>query len=376
MTSPDRTDELIRAMLALRAGGQPPADLVGRTLLALAAAPRREGAHHRAVAPRTGQRRRPWLAAGLVVAIAALVVAVLAAGPLLGAPAGDDDPGMAAGVTEAPSTTPVASVGAASPGASEATPPSTGESPEPTLAVGSLAMVTMDGNRLRVRTEPSTADDRTRLSPLLPSGTRMLIVGGPVSADGMEWYEIQTDSELIDLFGWVSTGHDGEVWLAPRRPRCPEDVDAATVATLTRIDFLACYGHTQVEVKARPADFWERRVESGDCGWVRHTGTCDVNTRWLLFPSTSVTLVTDKGNEHRVDLAMPPELAAKLQEVPRQATLLLTISMDAPEAASCEVRDAVTGSELIPAHRAMTACRLQFVVQQIAWRDAAGSGSG
>ena len=192
----------------------------------------------------------------------------------------------------------------------------------------------------------------------------------------MEWYEIQTDSELIDLFGWVSTGQDGEVWLAPRRPRCPEDVDAATVATLTRIDFLACYGHTQVEVKARPADFWERRVESGDCGWVRRTGTCDVDTRWLLFPSTSVTLVTDKGNEHRVDLAMPPELAAKLQEVPRQATLLLTISMDAPEAASCEVHDAVTGSELIPAHRAMTACRLQFVVQQIAWRDAAGSGSG
>ena len=75
MTSPDRTDELIRAMLALRAGGQPPADLVGRTLLALAAAPRREGADHRAVAPRAGQRRRPWLAAGLVVAILALVVA-------------------------------------------------------------------------------------------------------------------------------------------------------------------------------------------------------------------------------------------------------------------------------------------------------------
>ena len=86
--------------------------------------------------------------------------------------------------------------------------------------------------------------------------------------------------------------------------------------------------------------------------------------------------MTDRGNEHRVDLAMPPELAARLQDVPRQATLLLTISMDAPEAATCEVHDPVTGSELIPAHRAVTACRLQFVVQQIAWRDSDGAGTG
>ena len=170
---------------------------------------------------------------------------------------------MAAGVTAAPSTMPVASVAAASPEASAATPPSTGESPEPALAVGSLAAVTIEGDDLRVRSLPSTAGVSKKFKPTLPAGTRTLVVGGPVSADGMEWYEIQTDSELIDLFGWVSTGQDGEVWLAPRRPRCPEDVDASAIATLTRIDFLACYGSTQVEVKARPADLWERRVEIG-----------------------------------------------------------------------------------------------------------------
>ena len=43
MTSPDRTDELILEMLGRRAGGEPPADLAGRTLLALAAAPSRRG---------------------------------------------------------------------------------------------------------------------------------------------------------------------------------------------------------------------------------------------------------------------------------------------------------------------------------------------
>ena len=193
------------------------------------------------------------------------------------------------------------------------------------------------------------------------------------SRTACDWYEVQTDGELIDLFGWVSTGQDGEIWLAPKRPRCPEDADASAVATLNRIDFLACYGDVQVQVRARAADFWDTRLETADCGWIRRDGTCDVDTRWLLLPSTSVTLVTDKGNEHRIDLAMPPELATRLQEVPREATLLLTISMDAPEAASCGVHDPITGADLIPAHRAVTACRLQFVIQKIAWRDGAGS---
>ncbi len=375
MTSPDRTDELIREMLAHRAKGDAPADLLGRTLLALATTPHPKGGNHRSVAPRVGQRRRLLLAVTLLAAIPALVVALLAAGPLLGEPGGDD-PGTAAGGASAPSTTPAAPVAATTPEATAATPPSTGESPDPALAVGSLAVVTLEGNRLRVRTEPSTADDRTRLEPLLPAGTRMLIVGGPVVANGMDWYEVQTDGELIDLFGWVSTGQDGEIWLAPKRPRCPEDTDASTVATLNRIDFLACYGSTEVQVTARAADFWDTRLETSDCSWVRRTGSCDVDARWLLFPSASVTLVTDKGNEHRIDLAMPPDLASRLQDVPQQATLLLTISMDAPEAASCAVHDPVDGDELIPDHRAVTACRLQFVVQKIAWRDANGAGTG
>jgi hypothetical protein len=237
-------------------------------------------------------------------------------------------------------------------------------------------MVTIDGDNLRVRTAPTTAAISTMLKPLLPAGTRMLIVDGPVVADGYDWYEVQTDGELIDLFGWVSSGKDGERWLVPRGPRCPEVADAAAVATLNRIDFLACYGDTPVQVKARAADFWDTRLDTSDCGWVRRTGTCDVDARWLLFPSASVTLVTDKGNEHQIDLAMPPDLASRLQDVPRQATLLLTISMEAPEAASCAVRDPITGSDLIPAHRAVTACRLQFVVQQIAWRDADRAGTG
>jgi hypothetical protein len=379
MTSPDRTDELILEMLGRRAGGDPPADLAGRTLLALATVPRPRGTSRLPATSLAVRRRSLALAATLLVAVPGLIAVLLAAGLLMAPSRGDDGHGAAAGLGTSPSATPAAA--AATPRASAATPPSTGESPngaspEPVLAVGSLAVVTIEGNGLRVRSEPSTADDRTRLKPLLPAGTRMLIIGGPVPANEMEWYEVQTDGELIDLFGWVSTGQDGERWLAPKKPRCPEVADAAAVATLNRIDFLACYGDTKVEVKARAADFWDTRLDTSDCGWVRRTGSCDVDTRWLLFPSASVTLVTDKGNEHQIDLAMPPDLTSRLQDVPRQATLLLTISMDAPESASCGVHDPVVGADLIPAHRAVTACRLHFVVQQIAWRDAGGAGTG
>jgi hypothetical protein len=45
-------------------------------------------------------------------------------------------------------------------------------------------------------------------------------------------------------------------------------------------------------------------------------------------------------------------------------------------AASCGVHDPADGAELIPAHRAITACRLQFVVQQVAWRNAGGADTG
>lgn len=374
MTSPDRTDELILEMLTRRAGGEVPADLIDRTLLELAAAPQRGGVNHQQSATRA--RRWLLLAASLVVVSPALVVALLAVEPQIGATNGSDDPGTAVGLTPAPSTTPAAPVGASTPEASEGTPPSTGGPRDPALMPGSLAAVTIEGDNLRVRSAPTTAGSSRMLKPLLPAGTRMLIVDGPVVADGYDWYEVQTDGELIDLFGWVATGKNGEIWLAPKKLRCPEEADAATVATLNRIDFLACYGNTQVQVTARAADLWDTRLEVEGCGWIKRTGSCEVEARWLLLPSASVTLVTKRGDEHRIDLAMPPELAAKLQSVPRQATLLLTISMDAPEAATCEVHDAVTGSELTPAHRAVTACRLQFVVQEIRWRDPGREDTG
>jgi hypothetical protein len=94
-----------------------------------------------------------------------------------------------------------------------------------------------------------------------------------------------------------------------------------------------------------------------------------VDNAWLLLPAAKVTLVTDSGVERELTLAMPPDLSEALRKLPRQSTLLLTVSMDAPEADACHARDASTGATLIPDDRAATACRLQFVVQEVAFRD-------
>jgi hypothetical protein len=198
----------------------------------------------------------------------------------------------------------------------------------------------------------------------------MLIVDGPVAADGYDWYEIQTDDELVDLFGWVAAGKDGEEWIAPARPRCWGQPDAAGVAGLSRIDFLVCYGEARVRVRARADALWDATDRAGSCGWIRPTGTCDVDNPWLLLPAAAVTLVTESGDEHEVVLAMPPDLSEAMEQLPRQSTVQLTVSMDGPEAAACRARDADTGEPLIPDDQAVTACRLQFVIQEVvAFRD-------
>ena len=355
-----------------------PEDLVARTLDAVRERPRR-------VPQRDGRRR---VLAGIALAVPILVVALVAAWGLgafkgMGGP-GLESPGPSGQAAAGPGTAagaspsgPGGSGGTASP--SGATPPLTGASPAPSarleLGPGAIAVVTLDGDNLRVRTTPGVSDPKTRLKPLLPAGTRMLIVDGPVTVDGLDWYEVQTDGELVNLFGWVAAGDNGEAWIAPAAPRCWGSLGAGTLAGLDRVDFLACYGRTEVKVRARAEGLWDVRAHAGDCGWVRASGVCEMDNAWLLLPAAPVAVITDAGTEHQVMLAMPPDLSEALLKLPRQSTLLLTVSMDAPEADACRARDADTGAALIPDDQAITACRLQFVVQEVAFREPAGSPS-
>jgi serine protease inhibitor len=84
------------------------------------------------------------------------------------------------------------------------------------LAPGSLAVTVSD--RLRVRSQPRVSDDSTRYEPLLPTGTELLVIEGPVRGSGYEWYRVAPVSLTLSggaTEGWVAAGdHDGTPWVA------------------------------------------------------------------------------------------------------------------------------------------------------------------
>ncbi len=84
--------------------------------------------------------------------------------------------------------------------------------------MGSLVVTVSDG--LRVRSQPRVADDSAKYEPLLPLGTELLVLGGPVTASGYAWYDVSpTSLTLADGIqdGWVAMAdHDGTPWIALR----------------------------------------------------------------------------------------------------------------------------------------------------------------
>ena len=92
-----------------------------------------------------------------------------------------------------------------------------------TLAPGSMAVTVSDG--LRVRSEPRVAGDSIKHTPLLPQGTQLIVLGGPVDASGYTWVEVAPVGFAlrggVDS-GWVATAdHDGTPWVAPAADDTP-----------------------------------------------------------------------------------------------------------------------------------------------------------
>ena len=80
---------------------------------------------------------------------------------------------------------------------------------------------------LRVRSKPGVSEDSQKLEPLLQSGQLLVVVDGPTSASGYEWYQVQpvtqhdTDTPTPP-FGWVAAASkDGEPWIEPKTVTCP-----------------------------------------------------------------------------------------------------------------------------------------------------------
>ena len=346
--------------------GTIPPNLLETTMAAVQASPPRPVGVGRATG-RSGDGRGagPGVIAGVVlIAVLGVIAAALLVPGLM---ANRGSAGVDPRVSASPGGTPTATASGEPVGRPTPSPilPADNE-----LHAGSLAMVTLGGDNLRVRSAPEVSDASKRLKPVLPAGTRILVVGGPVEATGYSWWEVQTDSELVDLFGWVAAASkNGTAWITPTAPRCYGAPDADAVTGLSRIDFLACHDNTEVRIQADAAALWEVREVKGDCGWVRKRDGCDVDAAWLLLASTKIRVRTGDGEQRDLVVAMPPDLAAALARLPRHQSLTLTVSLDSPEAQTCRVRDAATGAILVPRDQAVTRCRLQFVVQEVAFRQ-------
>lgn len=96
-------------------------------------------------------------------------------------------------------------------------PPSASPSPSAAaLPVGSLALTVSD--RLRVRSLPEVSNDSIKYEPVLPLGTDLTIIGGPVEASGYVWYEVDLAPGTLQrgvTHGWVAMAdHDGTPWIA------------------------------------------------------------------------------------------------------------------------------------------------------------------
>ena len=112
-------------------------------------------------------------------------------------------------------------------------PAATGEPVDPLLN----AVVVTVSDRLRVRSEPRVSDDSIMYEPVLPLGTELTVLDGPVSASGYTWYKVVPVS-FVGLegpgFGWVAVADkDGEPWIVGPTADAPPMPSPAAPGTAT-----------------------------------------------------------------------------------------------------------------------------------------------
>ena len=113
-------------------------------------------------------------------------------------------------------------------------------------------MVTVaDG--VRVRSQPRVSDDSFKYEPLLPLGTPLYILNGPVAASDYTWYEAVPLTSRTLHSGWVATAsRSGEPWLAARDFACPPmPADLRSLRALPSSVGLACFPRMPITVHAR-----------------------------------------------------------------------------------------------------------------------------
>ena len=111
-------------------------------------------------------------------------------------------------VQASPSTTP-------SEQPSPASSPDASAQPQGDFAPGALAVTVSD--RLRVRSKPEVDAASVKYQPVLPVGTQLQVLDGPVEGSGYQWVRVAPVGVTLDggvADGWVAIAdHDGTPWI-------------------------------------------------------------------------------------------------------------------------------------------------------------------
>lgn len=167
------------------------------------------------------------------------------------APAASRSPAAASTETLGPTVTPTVT---SSPTDSATARPTAiaASSTTPGKTLVDTAVVTVvDG--VRTRSQPRVTDDSIKYEPVLPLGTPLYVLDGPVAASDYTWYQVVPLTSRTLHRGWVATAsRSGEPWLAARDYACPpRPTDIRSLAALLPGVGLACFPRVPITVQAR-----------------------------------------------------------------------------------------------------------------------------
>jgi hypothetical protein len=211
------------------------------------------------------------------------------------------------------------------------------------IAVDSAVRTVADN--LRVRSAPGVGVSSATVGPLLPTGSKLFVIAGPVAADGYDWYHILPfDNGYAG--GWIaSADRDGSPWLESDTQACPTSpLDAAALASLVPYGGLACYGSNEMQlvgdVMCEVGDLYDS-ISGPD--WLRTDRHCEFDL------GVGTMAILDGGIPGLV--------------LPTTGRMLVTGHFDDPQAASCV--DAILESPAPDPAWVVVGCRTMFVATDI-----------
>jgi hypothetical protein len=208
---------------------------------------------------------------------------------------------------------------------------------------------------LRVRSDPRISDDSIKYEPLLPLGTELYVLNGPVSASGYAWYDVVPLGSRALPSGWVaSAGRGGEPWIGATAFDCPSvPTDFRALAALPAGVGLACFPRVPITVDARVIS----------CA-------CDIDGDWFAPSWFELNNNPNLLVEPRVT-SVPPDMsdwfglnldpaAEQPHTLPVGHVVTVTGMFDHPAAAAC-TRSKIGVGQPVPSQ----GCRLEFAITSL-----------